>query len=112
MSIVQSVQISAAVNGDNTVLAGSTGQRILVENYTLICAAQVTARWYDGPSTNNLPLSGPMTFAANGGVSPVAYRNSAVLVVPAGDNLVLNLSGAVQVSGHLAYRFDSSGSAG
>ena len=96
--------ISASSSGDNTVVAAVPNRRIKVLNYVAIAASDVSAKWKSG-STD---ISGAMAFAANGGVAPVGGPNTPVGMVPLfqteqGEALVLNLSGAISVAGHLAY---------
>lgn len=97
--------ISASSSGDNTVVSAVTGKKICVLNYTAIAAGSVSATWKSGASTS---LSGAMPLAANGGAAPSAGSSSPLGQVPLfetaqGEELVLGLSSAVLVAGHLAY---------
>lgn len=92
--------ISAATSGDNTVVAAVTGSRIKVVSYVLVAAGLVTVKWKSGAATD---LSGAMSLAANGGVAIPGQPSSHIAQTAAGQALVLNLSAAVQVSGHVAY---------
>lgn len=101
----QNVAISASANGNNTVVAGVGGQKILVLGYTLVVASAVSCQWTDSASSI---LSGAMPFAANGGISvPFGAFNEGYLVpqfqTAAGASLILNLSSGVLVAGHLTY---------
>lgn len=91
--------IDVATAGDNTLVAAVTGKQLRVLSYALVAGGAVAVRWKSGAATN---LSGAMSFAANGGVAP-AWSPVGLLQTVAGDALVLNLSAAVQVSGHLVY---------
>lgn len=98
------VKIDAASSGDNTLVAADTNRRIRVTQYTLIASAAVSVKWKSG-STD---LSGAMALPANGGISATSPndgdgRPAALIETAANEALVLNLSGAVQVSGHLTY---------
>lgn len=99
------IQINTAAAGDTTLVAGVAAQRVRVRGYTLIAAGAVTARLYDGASPTT-PLTGPITLAAGvpyvvpfGGDSdgPGGVWHTTTVA----NNLVLNLSAAVQVSGFL-----------
>lgn len=99
--------ISVSASGDNTVVAASGNRRIRVKNYTIIAAGSVSVTWKSGASTS---ISGAMPLAANGGAAPSAGSANAngpdgVLETNGGDALVLNLSGAVGVYGHLSYEY-------
>jgi hypothetical protein len=105
---VQSAPIDTATNGDNIIVAAVTGKRIRVLGYVIVVNAAVACRWKSGASTN---LSGALPFGSQG--QGIAVPLSAPYVpaggypsyfeTAAGQGLVLNLSGAVQVSGHVSY---------
>lgn len=98
MGVIHNVSINAASSGANTIYAGATGLRIRVLGYVIVAAGAVTATWKSG-STG---LTGAMSLITGvPAVAPmVANRDYGHLVTAAGDDLVLTLSGAVQVSGH------------
>lgn len=97
---------SAAVNdsasGLTQVVAAASGKSIYVTGYTVVTAAAVSVQWEYGTGTacgtGTTALTGPMSFAANGGAA--AHQT---LFVPSGDALCLNLSAAVQVGGSVSY---------
>lgn len=98
--------ISASASGDNTIVAASTGQKIVLVSYVVIAAGDVSITWKSGAATN---LSGAMALAANGGAAPGAgplapSGVAGMMETESGQALVLNLSAAVSVGGHLAYR--------
>lgn len=98
--------IDTATSGDNTVVAAVPGRKIRLINYTVIAAGAVSIRWKSGASTN---LSGAMSLPQNGGAAPSGSGQSpggfiGLLETANGEALVLNLGGAVQVSGHLTYQ--------
>lgn len=90
--------ISAAASGDNTVVAAVPNKSIRVIDYSAISAGTVTTKWRSG-STD---ISGPMPLVAN---SQARTDNTAtgVLETVPGQALVLNLSAAIAVGGHLTY---------
>lgn len=94
--------IAAASSGDNTVVAAVTGKRIHVLSYVIVAAAAVSVKWKSGASVDE---SGVMALAANGGVvvPAIAPGQGEWLVTDPGQALVLNLSGAISVGGHISY---------
>lgn len=94
--------IDVAASGDNTIVAADPSNKIKVASYMLVADAAVAARWKSGVGTN---LSGAMSFAANGGCAapPVAPAGGHWLETAVNQALVLNLSAAVGVRGHLSY---------
>ena len=98
--------ISASASGDNTIVAAVAGQKIVLLSYLVIAAGDVSITWKSGASTS---LSGAMALAANGGAAPSAGPLTPAGVVgmletAPGEALVLNLSAAVAVGGHITYR--------
>lgn len=91
--------IDASASGDNTVVAAVASKKIRVLDYVMISAGTVTARWKSGASTNK---SGPMPLVANSGAAP-PWCPVGKLETASGEALVLNLSGAVAVGGHLVF---------
>lgn len=96
--------ISASSSGDNTIVAAVTGKKIRVQNYTILAAGAVSITWKSGSTA----ISGAMPLAANGGMAPSAGTATAtgldgVLQTAGGEALVLNLSAAVAVGGHIRY---------
>ncbi len=100
--IPQFVAISAALLGDNTLVALTAGQKIKVLQYTLISAGSVVGTIKSGATT---PLTGALPFVANSGIaSPfVAPAMGHLFETTTGQALVLNLSAAIAVTGHLTY---------
>jgi hypothetical protein len=93
--------ISAASSGDNTLVAGVTGKKIRVLQFTLVVAAAVTVRFESAAS--GTAITGVMSLAANAGISttwcPVGHFETV-----AGELLNLELGGAQQTSGWLIYQ--------
>ncbi len=91
--------INASEAGDTAVVALVASKRIRMIRYSLVCGGAVTVTW---KSSTAGAISGPMAFAANGGISePEAPRGICQTAV--GEALVLNLGGAVAVGGWLTY---------
>lgn len=92
--------ISAAASGDNTLLAASATKKIKLVSYVCVAAAAVSVKFKSGAATD---LAGAMAFAANGGVAMSGSPQAHLLETAVNAALVLNLSAAVQVSGHFSY---------
>ncbi len=91
--------INASGNGNNTLIAGVPGARIVVILGDLIASGAVTVTMQ---SSGGTVLDGPFSPAANGGkIYPDTERGHFATLT--GEGLVLNLSGSVQVGGHLIY---------
>lgn len=93
--------IAANALGDSTVVAAVATKRIRVQDYTLVVAAAVAVKFKSGAATD---LTGAMPFGANGGSSPSTRRGS--FQTARGEDLVINLGGAVSVGGHLSYTLE------
>ena len=90
--------INAGSSGDNPIVTGVAGKSVRLLSYVLVATAAVNCEWQDGGGAT---LSGAMNFAANGGVS--AASPTGLLMTTDGDHLVLNLSAATAVDGHISY---------
>lgn len=101
--------INASSSGDNTLLAAVANARIRVHTYVIVAAGAVSVTFKSGASTS---LTGAMPLAANGGVSspsaiPTPVEQLACLFFTAkNEALVLNLGGAVAVTGHFSYTLE------
>lgn len=89
----------AAVNisssGDNTILTGVTGQKIRVFKVILSAASSVALTIKDASTA----VFGPST-----GTAWALDLENSPIILAAGDNLVFNLGGAVQVGGAVCYQ--------
>jgi len=101
---MHTVKIDTAASGNTTLVTGSAGRRIVVLGYHLVAAGPVTAT----VKSDTTALTGPMSMVA--GVPHDAAIATWLVGGPqphlegaGGEALVLTLSGAVQVSGHLTY---------
>lgn len=98
------VIINASASGDSIIIPGILGRKIRVINYTLISAGAVIVTWKSASTA----ISGPMSIAANGGMAPSSSALTPVGMIGlfetnVGENLVINLNGAIAVGGHLTY---------
>ena len=91
-------KIDAATSGFNTLVAAVAGKKLRVLNYAFMAAGSVNANF----ASASTALTGAYPLAAQTGVSS-SHSEDGVFETIAGDALRLNLSGAIQVSGHLAY---------
>lgn len=91
--------IAVSSSGDNTLLAADATHKIKVVGYTIVAASAVSAKFKSGATD----LSGAMSLAANGGVVSNSLTFAHLLETAINSALILNLSGAVAVSGHFSY---------
>lgn len=92
--------INTASSGDNTLVSAVAAKSIYVVSYVLVVTSAVTVQFKDSGPNN---LSGAFSLAANGGISAIGQASSPVLWTASGMGLILNLGGAIQVSGHYTY---------
>lgn len=92
--------INVSGNGDNTVISGVALKKITVLNGLIIASAAVTVKFTDGAV--GASVAGIMALQANGGFV-IPYAPTGNFQTSAGNDLVLNLSGAIQVGGWLSY---------
>jgi hypothetical protein len=90
--------IDTAGSGDNTLIAGVTGYYIAVYKIWYVLAGDVNHTLKNGSTA----FSGTVTGKA-GGSFVLDYDGTPWFVTTAGNGFVLNLSGAVQVSGRVYY---------
>lgn len=95
---------SAAINistlGDNTIIAGSPGTKIKVVTILFTAAGEVDITFKSGTT----PLSGPLDFGGtNEPMGIVACHGPGPLPCQTAEDFIINLSGAVQVSGYCTY---------
>jgi hypothetical protein len=91
---------NAAASGDTTLVAAVAGKRYSVISYAIVATGAVSVKFKDGAGTD---VTGAMALAANGGLSFAADPTAPAFQTSVGNALVINASGAVQVSGHVAY---------
>jgi hypothetical protein len=100
MSTTQRVAISAALNGNNTLVAAVAGRRIRVLGAVLVAAGIVAPKFQTGAGGTD--LTGAMPMVANGVLTlpfnPEGWCETAVNTL-----LNLNLSAAIAVTGVLTY---------
>lgn len=95
--------ISGATGGNNTLVAAVSGKKIRVLSYVIVADSAVDVRFEDG--ADGTALSGQMklgTSTDSGGIA-APYTPRGHFETSAGTLLNMELSAAVQVSGHLTY---------
>jgi hypothetical protein len=95
--VVTHVKIDVSTLGDNTIVSAAMGSKIRVQHLFIVPDAPVIIKWKSG-STD---ISGPMRLVASGGYG--TSLEFGVIETNASEALILNLSAAVSVGGHLVY---------
>jgi hypothetical protein len=93
------VAVAASASGDNTVIAAVAGRRIVVLCGKLMANGTVNSKWKSGASTD---ITGLEYLIANDGYV-LPFAQCGWFATATGEALVLNLSGAIAVGGHLTY---------
>jgi hypothetical protein len=91
-------KISCSSSGVNQIIAGQAGYKIRVLSYVLSGSAAVNAKWQT--SVGPVDLTGLLYLGTDTVVSSGETKAGLFETNP-GDDLSLNLSGAVPVGGHL-----------
>lgn len=97
-----SVNLSAT---DVVVAAPGAGKRIRLLAYTLISYGTVNVKW----QSNVTDLCGALPLVVNSGLSP-AFCPFGLMRCAVNEPLKLNLSGSIQVTGHITYVIESANS--
>ena len=98
--IAKFAKIDTASSGNNTIVAAVAGKKIRVLSYKLVCSGAVTVKFQSGAGGTD--LEGGAAYGANGGVM-ASECEGGYFETAASTLLNLNLSSAVQVSGHVTY---------
>ena len=96
---VKYAAVTAASSGDNIAVAAVSGKKIRLLACALIAAGAVNASFRDESG----PLSGIMDFAAAGEGITLPFTEAGWLETTSGEELNINLSGAVGFRGLLVY---------
>lgn len=92
--------INVAASGDTTLVSAVAAKVTRVIAYTFVCDAAVAVKFTSG--AGGTALTGAMSCAANGGATP-PFCPAGHFQTAVNTALVLNLSAAVGVRGHLTY---------
>ena len=96
---LQFASISTAASGATQLVAAQGGAlKIKVVSYVIVASSAVSAKF----QSSSTDLTGAMSLAASGGVAAPS-GSSHWFETAANQALNINLSGAVQVSGHLGF---------
>lgn len=94
--------ITAAANGDNTVVALAASKKIRVLAYKVVAqGGAVDTKWKN--DTAGTDVTGLIKLAAAGSQDVGAYNPAGHFESATAKPLVLNLSGAVQTGGYVVY---------
>lgn len=99
---IQFASINISSSGDNTIIAADPARRIKILSYVFVAGGSVNIIFKSGASNS---LSGAMPFVINAGIAapPVAPSTGPYMQTNVNEAFVINLSGAVGVTGHLSY---------
>lgn len=103
----QHAAIATATLGDNTIAAAVAGKRIVLVGYVItnsVATAQ-SIQWKSGAATDLSGVIG-LSSAIGGGISVHGTEQNPVLVGARGDALVLELTAATAVAGHVAFKYE------
>ena len=89
---------NAAASGDTVLLGGQAGQRYRIHSYVFETGGTTNITIKSGTTA----LTGAMPNDVNTGISS-PWSPGGVLMCNVGDDLIINSSAAVQVSGHVDY---------
>lgn len=90
--------IATAASGDTTLVPAVPGKSLRVTDYTAVAAGTVSVKFKSAATD----ISGAMPLVANAQLQSVDAA-AGVLQTAQGEALVLNLSAAIAVGGHLTY---------
>ena len=97
---LQFAAINVGASGQTALVAAQgTGLKVKVVSYVLVAGGTVTAQFQSGSTA----LTGAMSLVAASGVSCTGKVDAHLFETAANTALNINLGGAIQVSGHLAY---------
>lgn len=91
--------IACSSSGDNQIVAAVSGRKIRVLSYLIMASAAVNAKF----RSNTTDRTGLKYFDAAGAGIVAGFNPLGWLAAAAGEDLNLNLSGAVAVGGELQY---------
>ena len=101
-SYLTGAPIDGTASGDNTIIAGVSGQIIRVYRMFFTASATVTIQFWDGPSATGTALTGPMSIAPSENFN-FHFASMPWFTLTAGNGLVLNVSSAATIGGCIEY---------
>jgi hypothetical protein len=93
--------INAASSGNNTIISATAGQRIVVYKIWFVVNAAVGIKFKDGTGTDFNAYAIP--FTAQGDSMTLYFDGKGHWETTTGNAFVINLSGAVQITGRVCY---------
>jgi len=100
---IKRVAVSAALNGDNAIVAAVVGKKLRVLALDVSAAGAVNAKLRSDVGAGGSDITGLHYFAAAGGMWQMDTLGYGWCETDAGEALNLNLSGAVAVAGVVVY---------
>jgi len=91
--------VVASAGGGTTVVTNTGSRKLRIMAVNVIASAAVNVKWQ---TSSGADLTGLAYLATNGGYI-LGYNPIGWFETVAGDNLVINLSGAFPVGGHVTY---------
>ena len=93
--------ISTSSSGSTIISGASTGKKIRVISYVIVANAAVNVKFQS--STGSTDVTGLFYLSANGGISGAYAPTGHFQTTTNSDNLIISLSSAVAVGGHITY---------
>lgn len=100
--LLTNAAVSVSSSGDNALVAAIGGQTIRIYRIVLVCEAPVAAKFVDGMAGTD--LTGAMPMLAHGSIVLESATQEPLFRCSSGNAFVLNLDGAVAVTGFVQYR--------
>jgi hypothetical protein len=99
--------VTVTASGDTIIIPAVAGKKVRLHEYVVITDADVIFTWKDTAGTS---LSGPLPLASYGGISSAPGAGSyqtpfGLMETSPNAGLVINLSGAVNIGGHITYTY-------
>lgn len=101
---IQEADINLSASGDNTLIAALANAPIKIYQIFIVANAAVNITFKDGAATNFNAFAIPLT--AQGSSLTRDYTSIPHWVTTAGNAFIVNLSGAVQITGRVYFTKD------
>jgi hypothetical protein len=99
---VENDTINFVASGDNTIVAAVANRKIRIHKMFLVGAGASDVRFWSGPSSENTPKSGLLSFGANFGL---AFDGEEFpLETGIGKAFVISSTAAIQCGGWITYK--------